>query len=222
MILRSLLLTSLFLPALALAQDAPAETVEGTTNSEAAVAQINPQVVLHTNFGDITLELDAAKAPISTENFLAYAKDGFYNGTVFHRVIDNFMAQGGGYTTDLQPKPTRAAIKNEANNGLSNLRGTVAMARTNDPHSANAQFFINLVDNPRLDYVSDQNGMTWGYAVFGKVVDGMDVVDKIRAIPTGGQGPFRTDVPTETVVIERAEVVAAPAAEAAADTAADD
>lgn len=223
MILRSLLLTSFFLPALALAQSAPAATASETASSEAAVVTVNPRVALHTNLGDIILELDAAKAPLSTQNFLAYAKDGFYNGTVFHRVIDNFMAQGGGYTTDLQPKPTRASIQNEANNGLSNLRGTVAMARTNDPHSANAQFFINLVDNPRLDYVSDQNGMTWGYAVFGKVVEGMDVIDKIRAIPTGGQGPFRTDVPTQTVVIERAEVLAAPAAaEAAPDAPAGD
>src|SRR5690606_26009945 len=134
-----------------------------------------------------------------------------------HRVIDNFMAQGGGYTADLQPKPTRAPIRNEASNGLSNLRGTLAMARTGEPHSANSQFFINLVDNPRLDYVSDENGMTWGYAVFGKVVEGMDVVDKIRAIPTGGHGPFHSDVPTQAVVIERAEVLAAPAA--AAETA---
>ncbi len=223
MMLRSLLLTSFFMPALALAQSAPTATASEAASSETAVVTVNPRVALHTNLGDIILELDAAKAPLSTQNFLAYAKDGFYNGTVFHRVIDNFMAQGGGYTTDLQPKPTRASIQNEANNGLSNLRGTVAMARTNDPHSANAQFFINLVDNPRLDYVSDQNGMTWGYAVFGKVVEGMDVIDKIRAIPTGGQGPFRTDVPTQTVVIERAEVLAAPAAaEAAPDAPAGD
>ncbi len=223
MMLRSLLLTSFFMPALALAQSAPTASASEAASSETAVVTVNPRVALHTNLGDIILELDAAKAPLSTQNFLAYAKDGFYNGTVFHRVIDNFMAQGGGYTTDLQPKPTRASIQNEANNGLSNLRGTVAMARTNDPHSANAQFFINLVDNPRLDYVSDQNGMTWGYAVFGKVVEGMDVIDKIRAIPTGGQGPFRTDVPTQTVVIERAEVLAAPAAaEAAPDAPAGD
>lgn len=215
MILRSLLLTSLLLPALALAQDAA--PVDQNASAEAPAAVVNPRVALHTNLGDIVLELDAAKAPISTENYLSYVKDGFYNGTVFHRVIDNFMAQGDGYTTDLQPKPTRAPIRNEANNGLSNLRGTVAMARTNDPHSANAQFFINLVDNPRLDFVSDQNGMTWGYAVFGKVVEGMDVVDQIRAIPTTGQGPFRSDVPTSPVVIERAEVLAAEPAAATDD-----
>lgn len=207
MFLRSLLMTSLLLPALALAQDPVAEVVSETT--AAATPAPNPRVALHTNLGDIIIELDAAKAPISSENFVTYVKDGFYNGTVFHRVIDNFMAQGGGYTADLQPKPTRAAIQNEANNGLSNLRGTLAMARTGEPHSANAQFFINLVDNPRLDYVSDQNGMTWGYAVFGKVVEGMDVIDKIRAVPTGGQGPFRTDVPTQAVVIERAELLSA-------------
>ncbi len=210
MILRSLLLTSLLLPVLALAQEAA--PADAAANAPAPAAVVNPRVALHTNLGDIVVELDQAKAPISTENFLTYVKDGFYNGTVFHRVIDNFMAQGGGYTSDLQPKPTRAPIQNEANNGLSNLRGTIAMARTGEPHSANAQFFINLVDNPRLDYVSDQNGMTWGYAVFGKVVEGMDVVDQIRGIPTSGRGPFRSDVPTSPVVIERAELLAAAAA----------
>lgn len=213
MILRSLMLAGFMLPALAIAQD----TAPAAAPTEAVVTAPGPRVALHTNLGDIIVELDSAKAPLSAENFLTYVKDGYYNGTVFHRVIDNFMAQGGGYTTDLQAKPTRAPIQNEANNGLSNLRGTLAMARTGEPHSAQAQFFINLVDNPRLDYVSDQNGMTWGYAVFGKVVEGMDVVDKIRAIPTHGQGPFRTDVPTQPVVIERAELLAAPAAPAAAE-----
>ncbi|MCX7563748.1 peptidylprolyl isomerase [Xanthomonadaceae bacterium XH05] len=213
MILRSLLLTGLLLPVFAFAQDtAPAPAAE--TSETAVDVAPGPRVALHTNLGAIVVELDPVKAPLSSENFLTYVKDGFYNGTVFHRVIDNFMAQGGGYTTDLQPKPSRAPIRNEANNGLSNLRGTVAMARTSDPHSANSQFFINLVDNPRLDHVNEQSGMTWGYAVFGKVVEGMDVVDKIRAIPTSGQGPFRTDVPTQPVVIERAEVLAAPAAPA--------
>lgn len=214
MILRSLLLAGLMLPTFASAQDAAPTEAAAPAPTETAAG---PRVSLHTNLGDIVIQLDPTKAPVSSENFLTYVKDGFYNGTVFHRVIDNFMAQGGGYTTDLQPKPTRAPIQNEANNGLSNLRGTVAMARTGEPHSANSQFFINLVDNPRLDYVSDQNGMTWGYAVFGKVVEGMDVVDKIRSIPTGAQGPFRSDVPTQPVVIERAEVLAAP--EAPAETA---
>lgn len=208
MILRSLMFAGLLVPALAFAQESTAPAAAPAA-APAEVAAPAPRVALHTNLGDIVIELEAAKAPISSENFLAYVKDGYYNGTVFHRVIDNFMAQGGGYTADLQPKPTRAPIRNEASNGLSNLRGTLAMARTGEPHSANSQFFINLVDNPRLDYVSDENGMTWGYAVFGKVVEGMDVVDKIRAIPTGGQGPFHSDVPTQAVVIERAEVLAA-------------
>ncbi len=207
MFLRNLLIAGLMLPTLALAQDAGSAAEAVAAEPEAAAAAPAPRVALHTNLGDIIIELDPVKAPLSSENFLTYVKDGFYNGTVFHRVIDNFMAQGGGYTADLQQKPTRAPIRNEANNGLSNLRGTIAMARTGDPHSANSQFFINLVDNPRLDHVNEQSGMTWGYAVFGKVVEGMDVVDKIRAIPTGGQGPFRTDVPTQAVVIERAEVL---------------
>ncbi len=216
MILRSLIFAGLLVPVLALAQT-PATPAPAAEPAPAQAAAPAPRVALHTNLGDIVIELDPVKAPASSENFLAYVKDGFYNGTVFHRVIDNFMAQGGGYTADLQPKPTRAPIQNEANNGLSNLRGTLAMARTGEPHSANSQFFINLVDNPRLDYVSSENGMTWGYAVFGKVVEGMGVVDKIRAIPTGGQGPFHSDVPTQPIVIERAEVLAAtPAAAPAA------
>ena len=216
MILRSLIFAGLLVPVLALAQT-PATPAPAAEPAPAQAAAPAPRVALHTNLGDIVIELDPVKAPASSENFLAYVKDGFYNGTVFLRVIDNFMAQGGGYTADLQPKPTRAPIQNEANNGLSNLRGTLAMARTGEPHSANSQFFINLVDNPRLDYVSSENGMTWGYAVFGKVVEGMSVVDKIRAIPTGGQGPFHSDVPTQPIVIERAEVLAAtPAAAPAA------
>jgi len=213
---RILMLASFALPAFAAAQD-PATPATATTPLPAPAAPVaapaGPRVALHTTLGDIVLELDPAKAPKSVENFLQYVKDGHYNGTVFHRVIDNFMAQGGGFTADLQQKPTRAPIQNEANNGLSNLRGTVAMARTSDPHSAAAQFFINLVDNPRLDYVSDQNSFTWGYAVFGKVVEGMETVDKIRAVETGPQGPFAQDVPKVAVVIERAEVLsAAPAA----------
>jgi len=180
------------------------------------VAAAGPRVALHTNLGDLVIELDPAKAPVSVENFLQYVRDGHYNGTIFHRVIDNFMAQGGGFTADLQQKPTRAPIKNEANNGLSNLRGTVAMARTTDPHSAAAQFFINVVDNPRLDFVSEQNGFTWGYTVFGKVVEGLETVDKIRAAETGPQGPFARDVPKTAITIESAEILPAAApAEAA-------
>lgn len=208
---RMLLLAGLTLPVLALAQETTTTPV-----ATAAPAAPAPRVALHTSLGDIVIELDSVKAPISSQNFLRYVSEGFYNGTTFHRVIDNFMIQGGGYTVDLQQKPAHEPIQNEAKNGLSNLRGTVAMARTGDPHSAAAQFFINVVDNPRLDYVSDASGMTWGYAVFGKVVEGLDVVDKIRALPTSGQGPFRTDVPVTPVVIERAEALAAPAAEAAA------
>jgi peptidyl-prolyl cis-trans isomerase A (cyclophilin A) len=155
----------------------------------------------------MTVELYPEKSPKSVENFLAYVNSGFYDGTVFHRVIDNFMIQGGGFTRDLHQKPTKPAITNEAKNGLSNLRGTLAMARTGDPNSATAQFFVNVVDNPRLDFTSDANGATWGYAVFGKVTSGLDVVDKIKAVPTGAQGPFKSDVPVTPVVIEKISVV---------------
>lgn len=214
---RILVLAGLALPALGLAQDAaPAATQPVAVPPAVAAPAAGPRVALHTNMGDIVLELDPAKAPVSVENFLQYVRDGHYNGTIFHRVIDNFMAQGGGFTADLQQKPTRAPIKNEANNGLSNLRGTVAMARTSEPHSAAAQFFINVVDNPRLDFVSEQNDFTWGYTVFGKVVEGMETVDKIRAVETGPQGPFARDVPKTAVTIESAEILAAPAAAAPA------
>ena len=166
----------------------------------------NPQVVLQTSMGDIPVELSPEKAPKSVENFLQYTKDGFYNGTVFHRVINGFMVQGGGFTKELTQKRTRPAIQNEAGNGLSNLRGTVAMARTSDPHSATAQFFINVVDNKRLDSATDQNGATfYGYAVFGKVVSGMDVVDKIKVVETSAQGPLPGDVPKVAITIDKAE-----------------
>ncbi len=211
---RFLLAAGLLLPATLLAQQpAPAEA-PAPVDAVSETVVVNPRVALRTNQGDIVIELQAAKAPKSTENFLQYVKDGHYSGTIFHRVIDGFMAQAGGFTADLQQKPTRPAIDNEANNGLSNVRGSVAMARTGEPHSAQAQFFINVVDNPRLDFVSEQNGFTWGYAVFGTVVEGMDVVDRIRAIPTGPQGPFAKDVPTQPVIIERADLLeAAPAGE---------
>lgn len=162
-------------------------------------------VNLHTNHGTITLELDAEKAPATTENFLAYVKGGHYDGTVFHRVIDNFMIQGGGFKPGMKEKPMRDPVKNEADNGLKNIRGAIAMARTNDPHSATAQFFINVVDNDFLDYRSP-TPQGWGYCVFGHVVDGLDVVDKIRKVATGNSG-FHQDVPTEDVVIERVEIV---------------
>jgi len=162
-------------------------------------AAAEPQrVLMQTSLGDITLELDADKAPKTVANFLAYVDDGFYDGTIFHRVIGDFMIQGGGLQPDMEKKATRAPVENEAKNGLKNLRGSIAMARTNDPHSATAQFFINHKDNPNLDYPSFDG---WGYAVFGRVVDGMDVVDAIAAVPTGVRAGHR-DVPQQTVLIE--------------------
>lgn len=157
-----------------------------------------------TNKGTIVLELNAAKAPETVANFEQYAKDGFYNGTIFHRVIDGFMIQGGGMEPGMKEKPTRDSIKNEADNGLTNDRGTIAMARTPDPHSASSQFFINLDDNNFLNFTSaDAQG--YGYSVFGKVVEGMDVVDEIKNVATGSSGGHK-DVPTEDVVIESVEV----------------
>ena len=160
-------------------------------------------VVLTTNHGAITLELDVEKAPKSVENFVTYVKSGHYDGTIFHRVIDGFMIQGGGFEPDTKQKPTNDPIDNEAENGLKNDPYTVAMARTTDPHSATAQFFINVGDNEFLNYPGSDG---WGYAVFGKVSDGEDVVDAIRAVKTGRKSMF-SDVPVETVVIEKAEVV---------------
>jgi len=171
-----------------------------------AVAQDTPQVRLETSKGAITLELYPEKAPKSVENFLGYVRDGFYDGTIFHRVIDGFMVQGGGFTQDYTRKPTQAPIENEADNGLSNRTGTVAMARTRDPHSATAQFFINVSDNTFLDHTA-KSPRGWGYAVFGEVVDGMDVVNAIKSVKTGPAGPFPKDVPQEPVVIESARVV---------------
>ncbi len=165
----------------------------------------DPQVDLKTNAGTIRLELYPAKAPKTVENFLQYVKDGHYNGTVFHRVIPGFMVQGGGFDGSYKQKPTRAPIPNEAKNGLTNDPGTIAMARTNAPHSASAQFFINLKGNDFLNAASAQDG--WGYAVFGKVVSGLDVVLNIAKTPTGAGGPFQTDVPRQPVVIESATVV---------------
>ena len=165
-----------------------------------------PSVLLKTNHGDITLELDAAKAPKSVANFLAYVNSGHYDGTIFHRVIDNFMIQGGGMTTGMKQKSTLDQIENEANNGLKNERGTIAMARTSDPHSATAQFFINVNDNDFLNHTAP-TPQGWGYAVFGKVSNGMDVVDKIKKVKTGNAG-YHQDVPTEDVVIEKASVIA--------------
>lgn len=162
-------------------------------------------VLMTTTVGPMTLELDAENAPKTVENFLSYVAGGFYDGTIFHRVIDNFMIQGGGFTTDMQQKATQAPIENEANNGLKNERGTIAMARTQDPHSATAQFFINVQDNDFLNHTGE-NMQGWGYAVFGKVTDGDDVLDKIRAVQTGSQAGHQ-DVPVEPIIIESVAII---------------
>ncbi len=161
-------------------------------------------IKLHTNFGVIALDLDAEKAPETVKNFLAYAEAGHYDNTIFHRVIDGFMIQGGGFEPGMKQKPCRAPIKNEADNGLKNDAYTIAMARTGDPHSATAQFFINVADNDFLNFKLP-SGNGWGYCVFGKVVEGTDVVDKIKGVKTGNSG-FHQDVPKDDVIIERAEV----------------
>jgi peptidyl-prolyl cis-trans isomerase B (cyclophilin B) len=162
-------------------------------------------IKLHTNFGDIGLEFDAEKAPDTVANFLQYVQDGHYDGTIFHRVIDGFMIQGGGFTAGMQQKPTRKPIQNEAHNGLRNVAYSIAMARTPDPHSATAQFFINVADNGFLDY-TEPSVQGYGYCVFGRVTEGNDVVDRIRKVKTGMRAGHQ-DVPVEDVVIERAEVI---------------
>ncbi|MGX5219189.1 MULTISPECIES: peptidylprolyl isomerase [Pseudomonas] len=162
-------------------------------------------IKLHTNHGVITLTLFADKAPETVANFKEYVKSGHYDGTVFHRVISNFMVQGGGFEPGMKQKPTNATIKNEANNGVSNKVGTVAMARTMEPHSASAQFFINVADNTFLDHTAP-TVQGWGYAVFGEVTDGMDVVEKIKGVPTTMKSGHQ-DVPVDDVIIERAEIV---------------
>ncbi len=161
-------------------------------------------ITLHTNFGDISLELDFDKAPKTAANFQQYAEDGFYDGTIFHRVIDGFMVQGGGFDADMNQKDTRENIENEADNGLSNDTGTIAMARTMDPHSASAQFFINIKDNNFLNHTG-KNSQGWGYCVFGKVVEGMEAVDKIKAVKTGNHMGHQ-DVPVDEVVINSVTV----------------
>lgn len=172
-------------------------------NADGGSAQ--PKVKLITNHGDIVIALNADKAPNTVANFIQYVEDGFYNGTIFHRVIENFMIQGGGFNEDFQQKTTQKPIKNEANNGLTNKRGSIAMARTGDPHSATAQFFINTVDNSFLNFRAETTS-DWGYAVFGEVVEGMDVVDKIRKVDTTLRGPHQ-DVPADNVIIEKAELL---------------
>lgn len=161
-------------------------------------------VILHTNYGDITLQLHADKAPETVANFLNYVNKGHYNNTLFHRVIDGFMIQGGGFDPQMNQKPTDAPIKNEANNGLVNKVGAIAMARTNDPHSATSQFFINIAENDFLNFRSEDS-QGWGYCVFGEVSEGMDVVERIRKVKTGSYG-FHQDVPKEEVIITSAEV----------------
>ncbi len=165
-----------------------------------------PMVELQTSQGKIVIELNAEKAPKTVENFVKYVNQGFYNDTIFHRVIDGFMIQGGGMTKDMKEKPTSGKIRNEANNGLKNKRGTIVMARTPDPHSASSQFFINLVDNAFLDFTSEQSPQTWGYAVFGRVVEGMDVVDRIAKVKTGNSG-MHQNVPVEPVIIKSVTLI---------------
>jgi peptidyl-prolyl cis-trans isomerase A (cyclophilin A) len=212
--LKSLLATLLLIlpPTLAAQTAKPAPAATAATPP--------PQVVLRTSQGDITLELYPDKAPKSVANFLQYVRDGFYDGTLLHRAIPGYLVQGGLYTRDLQPKRTRSAVASEADNGLSNLRGTVAVARGADPNSGTAQFFFNLVDNRRLDFVGNQSGLTWGYTVFGTVIKGMNVVDKIAALPTRALGPFAGDVPNPLVLIESARVIGEEAPAAAASAAA--
>ena len=164
-------------------------------------------VIIRTTFGEITVELDSEKAPKTVENFLEYAKEGFYDGTVFHRVIDNFMIQGGGFDTDMVQKACKDPVENEADNGLKNDFGTVAMARTMEPHSATAQFFFNVKDNDFLNH-SGKNMQGWGYTVFGKITEGSEVLDKIRAVPTTSRNGHQ-DVPTDPVIIESVQIVEA-------------
>lgn len=168
-------------------------------------------ITLHTNFGDITIALDFDKAPISAANFKQYAEDGFYEGTIFHRVIDGFMVQGGGFNEDMSQKETRETIINEADNGLANNTYTLAMARTMDPHSASSQFFINIKDNDFLNHTG-KNSQGWGYCVFGKVTEGTEVVDKIKDVETGSNGPHQ-DVPVDSVIIQRVTVADEAASE---------
>ena len=207
----SALLASLFMTA-GIAQkpaDAPKATVKATP-AKASSCKLDDKgntpmkVKLTTTMGAVTLELNKEKAPLSTENFLKYVESGHYNGTIFHRVIGNFMVQGGGFDKNLTQKPTNPPIKNEATNGLRNDNYTVAMARTGVVDSATAQFFINVSNNDFLNHAGPAN---FGYAVFGKVIEGMDVVDKIKAVKTGSKGTFPTDVPQETVMIEKAECI---------------
>ena len=185
------------------AQAAPPST--STPKQGVTSMSTNPRVKMTTSLGDIVITLDAAKAPKTVANFLAYVNDGFYNGTIFHRVIDGFMVQGGGFEPGLKQKPTKANVENEANNGLKNNKYTLAMARTSDPHSATAQFFINVANNDFLNHTAP-TAQGWGYAVFGEVTEGKDIVDKMRAVATANSG-FHQNVPTTDLVITKAVVL---------------
>lgn len=176
-----------------------------TLGMETVAAQGNPQVDFDTSAGRFRLELREDKAPITVANFLTYVRNGYYNGTIFHRVIGNFMIQGGGFTPEFDKKKTRDPIRNEADNGLKNLKGTIAMARTGRPHSATSQFFINVQDNASLDHRAPR-GQDWGYAVFGKVISGMDVIERIKQAQTARRGSY-SDVPVETILIKSATLV---------------
>jgi len=175
-----------------------------------ATSYAAPRVKVETSLGDFVLELNQEKAPKTVANFIAYVNSGYYENTIFHRVIDGFMVQGGGFTPDYKRKMTQAPIMNEADNGLINTRGSIAMARTNDPHSATSQFFINVKDNSNLDYTS-KTPRGWGYTVFGRVIKGMNTVDKIRKVETGPGGPFRTDAPRQQIVIKKMTLLESPA-----------
>jgi cyclophilin family peptidyl-prolyl cis-trans isomerase len=209
---RRIVLASFFAAALPLAACAQAPADKAAAPAPASASSCTQKgnapmkVKLTTSMGPIVIQLDKEKAPISVDNFVKYVEAGAYNGTIFHRVIDGFMVQGGGFTKDMQQKPTQAPIKNEANNGLKNDNYTVAMARTGVRDSATSQFFINVKDNAFLNY-SGESPQGWGYAVFGKVVEGQDVVDKIKKVPTGNKGMYQ-NVPNEPVVIEKAECIA--------------
>ncbi len=201
----TLLFACLLLMPPAFATPVPAPTAAVTAPAEPPAPQ---RVLLVTSQGEITIELDAAAAPKTVENFLAYARDGHYNGTVFHRVVPGLLVQGGAFTPDLQQKPSRAPVPNEAGNGLSNRRGTIAAARDRGVSgSATAQFFINLVDNPKFDRQDDTSAYTAGYAVFGRVLQGLEVIDRFAALPTSARGPFPAWVPDTPVVIERVQLL---------------
>ncbi len=184
----------LLLPAVAAGQELPQNAVQQTAT---------PQVQFFTNLGPFVMELDRERAPFTVDNFLSYVRQGHYTGTIFHRVIHGFVAQGGGFTTDFAVKPVGQSVVNESGNGLSNLRGTVGLARQNSPHSGTSQFYVNLADNMDLN----PRPTRWGYAVFGRIIEGMDVIDEIGQKPTGAGGEFARDVPLETIVIERAEIL---------------